>query len=166
MSVIKFDTSNMKKILESEFVRFIDTTPSENTPTWVPIAAVEEDNAALEYNPNIERIKYIIDDAARTDHTSNDKQMSVPYQAYKGDPCFEFVNKGRDKLNYVTHLLEVDLWDETSGTYSAKMSDATIGITSYNGKTIEFDVYADGDPTSGTVTVTNNVPVFTPTTSL
>ena len=163
---MKFDTTDMEKILESQFVRFIDSTPSSETPTWVLIAAVEEGNAQIEYNPNIDRIKYIVDDSARTDHNSNDKQMSVPYQAYKGDPCFEFVNAGRDKLNYTTHLLEVDLWDETSGNYSAKMSNATIGITSYNGKTIEFNVYADGDPTEGKVTVANNTPTFTPTTSL
>lgn len=163
---MNFDTSNMEKILESQFVRFIDSTPTATNPTWVLVAAVEEDNAALEYNPNIERIKYIVDNAARTDHTSNDKQMSVPYQAYKGDPCFEFVNEGRDKLNYTTHLLEVDLWDETSGSYSAKMSDATISITSYNGKTIEFDVYADGDPKEGTVTLSGQTPTFTPTASL
>ena len=166
MSVIKFDTSNMKKILESQFVRFIDTTPTASSPTWALVAAVEEDNAAIEYNPNIERIKYIVDDSARSDHTSNDKQMSVPYQAYKGDTCFEFVNAGRDKLNYVTHLLEVDLWDSNNSSYTAKMSDATISITSYNGKTIEFDVYADGDPQEGTVTISDNTPTFTPTTSL
>ena len=163
---MNFDTSNMEKILESQFVRFIDSTPTANSPTWVLVAAVEEDNAAIEYNPNIERIKYIVDNAARTDHTSNDKQMSVPYQAYKGDPCFEFVEAGRDKLNYVTHLLEVDLWNVNNSTYAAKMSDATIGITSYNGKTIEFDVYADGDPTEGTVTLSGQTPTFTPTASL
>ena len=163
---MNFDTSNMEKILESQFVRFIDSTPTATNPTWVLVAAVEEDNAAIEYNPNIERIKYIVDNAARTDHTSNDKQMSVPYQAYKGDPCFEFVEAGRDKLNYVTHLLEVDLWNVTNSAYAAKMSDATIGITSYNGKTIEFDVYADGDPKEGTVTLSGQTPTFTPTTSL
>lgn len=163
---MNFDTSNMEKILESQFVRFIDSTPTASSPTWVLIAAVEEDNAAIEYNPNIERIKYIVDNAARTDHTSNDKQMSVPYQAYKGDPCFEFVEAGRDKLNYVTHLLEVDLWNVTNSAYAAKMSDATISITSYNGKTIEFDVYADGDPKEGTVTLSGQTPTFTPTASL
>lgn len=162
---LDFDTSNLEKILESQFVRFIDTTPT-STPTWVLVAAVEEDNAALEYNPNIERIKYIVDNSARTDHTSNDKQMSVPYQAYKGDPCFEFVEKGRDKLNYTTRLLEVDLWNVDNGSYAAKMSDATISITSYNGKTIEFDVYADGDPKEGTVTLSGQTPTFVPTTSL
>lgn len=163
---MNFDTSNMTKILESQFVRFIDSTPNAATPTWVLIAAVEEGNAQIEYNPNIERIKYIVDNSARTDHTSNDKQMAVPYQAYKGDPCFEYVNAGRDKLNYTTHLLEVDLWDVTENQYSAKMSDATIGITSYNGEMIEFNVYADGDPAEGKVTITDNQPVFTETASL
>lgn len=164
---MKFDTSDMTKILESQFVRFIDSTPTATNPTWVLVAAVEEGNAAIEYNPNIDRIKYIVDDSARTDHTSNDKQMSVPYQAYKGDPCFAFVNAGRDKLNYTTHLLEVDLWDkDENNKYAAKMSNATIGITSYNGETIEFNVYADGDPAEGKVTITDNAPSFTPTVSL
>lgn len=163
---MKFDTSDMERILEHQFVRFLDTTPTQTTPTWALIGAVEEGNAQLEYNPNIERIKYIVHKSASTNHTSNDKQMSVPYQAYKEDPCFEFVEAGRDELNYRTHLLEVDLWNAESSSYKAKMSDATIGITSYNGQTIEFDVYADGDPTDGTVTIANNTPTFTPTASL
>ena len=58
------------------------------------------------------------------------------------------------------------MWDESDNKYAAKMSDATIGITSYHGDTIEFDVYADGDATDGQVTVTNNTPTFTPTVSL
>lgn len=163
---MNFDTSDMEKILECQFARFLDTTPTSPTPTWVWVAAVEEGNAQIEYNPNIDRIKYIVDKAARSNHTSNDKQMSVPLQAYKGDGCFEFVNAGRDKLNYKTHLLEIDLWDETSGSYAAKMSDATIGITSYNGNVIEFNVYADGDPAEGTVTISNQTPTFTPAVSL
>jgi len=163
---MNFDTSNMEKILESQFVRFLDSTPTEATPTWVWVAAVEEGNAQIEYNPNIDRIKYIVDKSARSNHTSNDKQMSVPLQAYKGDDCFEFVNAGRDKLNYRTHLLEIDLWDETSGSYTAKMSDATIGITSYNGEVIEFNVYADGDPVEGTVTISDQKPTFVPSVSL
>jgi hypothetical protein len=163
---MKFDTNNYTKITEDQFVRFIDTTPTATTPTWVLVAAVEEGGAGIDYNPNIDRLKLIVNQNATTNHTSNDKQMSVTYLAYKGDDCFEYVNGGRDKLNYKTRLLEVDLWDETSGSYSAKMSNATIGITSYHGDTIEFNVYADGDPTDGTVTVANNTPTFTPTTSL
>ena len=58
------------------------------------------------------------------------------------------------------------MWDETSGSYSAKMNSATIGITSYHGDTIEFDVYTDGDPQDGSVTITNQTPSFTPSASL
>lgn len=163
---MNFDTSSMTKILESEFVRFLDTTPSENAPTWALVGAVETENAQLEYNPNVERIKYIVDKGSRTNHTSNDKQMSVPLQAYKGDALFTFAVAGRDKLNYKTRLLEVDLWNKDGSNYPAKMSDATISITSYNGELIEFDVYADGDPVDGVVTLSGQTPTFTPTTSL
>jgi len=163
---MKFDTSALERITEDQFVRFIDITPSSQTPTWALVAAVEEGGAGIDYNPNIDRLKLIVNKNASSNHTSNDKQMSVTYLAYKGDNCFEFVNAGRDKLNYKTHLLEVDLWDEDSGNYSAKYSDATIGITSYHGDTIEFNVYADGDATDGRVSVSNNTPAFTPTTSL
>lgn len=165
--MFEFDTSTLERITEDQFVRFIDTTPASQTPTWALIAAVEEGNAGIEYNPNIERIKLIVNKNATTNHTSNDKQMTVPYLAYKNDDCFEFVEAGRDKLNYKTRLLEVDLWNEVStGNYKAKMSNATIGISTYHGDTIEFNVYADGDPTDGTVTVTNKVPTFVPNTSL
>jgi hypothetical protein len=163
---MNFDTSSMTKILESEFVRFLDTTPTAQSPTWALVGAVETENAQLEYNPNVERIKYIVDKGSRTNHTSNDKQMSVPLQAYKGDALFTFAVEGRDKLNYKTRLLEVDLWNKDGNSYPAKMSDATISITSYNGELIEFDVYADGDPVDGSVTLSGQTPTFTPTTSL
>ena len=163
---MNFDTTGMEKILESQFVRFIDTTPSSQNPTWKLIGPVETGNAQVEYNAEIERAKWIVDKSARTNHKSNDKQMSVPLQAYKGDPVFAFVNGGRDKLNYVTHVLEVDLWDKTGSNYSAKMSGATIGISSYNGDMIEFDLYFDGDPTEGTITLAGQVPTFIPNTSL
>lgn len=159
--------NDIEKIKESQFLRFVDTTPSAQTPTWVVIGVgVEEDNAGIEYNPNIERVKWIIEDSARSDHTNNDKQISVPQKAYKNDPCFEFVNGGRDKLNYKTHVLEIDTWNGTGSSYPAKMSDATVAITSYNGDEIDWDLYFDGDPKEGTATMASGVPTFVETTSL
>jgi hypothetical protein len=163
---MRFDTNDMEKILESDFLRFIDTTPTAQNPTWVLIAAVEEGNAGIDYNIDSERTKLIVNEGSITNQKSMDKQMSVPYIAYKNDPCFEFVEAGRDKLNYKTRILEVDIWNEDDNKYSAKMSNATIGITSYHGDTIEFDVFFDGDPTEGKVTMANNTPTFTPTASL
>lgn len=163
---MRFDTSELERITEDQFVRFINTTPNAQTPTWALVAAVEEGGAGIDYNPNIDRLKLIVNKNASSNHTSNDKQMSVTYLAYKGDPCFAFAEAGRDKLNYKTQMLEVDLWDEDNGQYASKINDATLAVTSYHGDTIEFDVYADGDPTEGKTTITNNAPVFTPTVSL
>ena len=162
----RFDTNLYEKIGEHEFLRFINTTPTAVSPTWALISAVEEDGAGIEFNPEVERIKLIVNKGAISNHKSNDKQLSATYLAYKNDPCFEFANAGRDKLNYKTQLLEVDLWDETSGNYAAKLNNATLTVNTYNGNTIEFNVYADGDPTEGTATVTGNTPVFTPNASL
>ena len=157
--------SDIEKIKTSQYLRFIDTTPTGNSRTW-KVVGIGVEEMATEYSPQVDTIKWIIEDSARNDHTSNQKQSSVTQKAYKNDPCFEFVNAGRDKLNYVTHILEVDLWSGTSGSYSAKMSDGLITVTSYSGEEIEYDLYFNGDPTDGTVSITDGVPTFTPSASL
>ena len=156
---------NIEKLKTSQYLRFIDTTPSATNPTWKIVGiGVEEMNTS--FNPQVDTIKWIIEDSARNDHTSNQKQSSVTQKAYKNDPCFEFINNGRDKLNYVTRILEVDTWSGTTGNYAAKMSDGLITVTSYSGEEIEYDLYFNGDPVDGTVALSDGVPSFTPTTSL
>lgn len=156
---------NIEKLKTSQYLRFIDITPSSLSPTWKVIGVgVEEMDTS--YNPQVDTIKWIIEDNARNDHTSNQKQSSVTQKAYKNDPCFEFINAGRDKLNYTTHILEVDLWSGTTGNYAAKMSDGLVTVTNYSGEQIEYDLYFNGNPTDGTVSIADNVPSFTPATSL
>ena len=156
----------LERIKRSQFKLFLDTTPKSQNPTWkLEGWGVEE--AGIEYNGEVERSKYIVEDNARTDHISNEKQASMSKKTYKGEPVFEFVNAARDQLNYVTHILEVDTWNGTGGSYAAKLTDGLIVITNYSGDVIEYDLYFDGDPTEGTVTISNQgVPTFTPTASL
>ena len=156
---------NIEKLKTSQYLRFIDTTPSASNPTW-KVVGIGVEEMSTDFNPQVDTIKWIIEDSARNDHSSNQKQSSVTQKAYKNDPCFEFVNAGRDKLNYVTHILEVDTWSGTSGSYAAKMSDGLITVTSYSGEEVEYDLYFNGDPTDGTVALAGGVPTFTPTTSL
>ena len=156
--------TNIEKIKTSQYLRFIDTTPN-STPTWKVVGIGIED-LSTDFNPQVDTIKWIIEDNARNDHTSNQKQSSVTQKCYKNDPEFEFVNSGRDQLNYVTHILEVDLWSGTTGNYAAKMSDGLVTVTSYSGEEIEYDLYFNGNPTAGTVAISDGVPTFTPTTSL
>lgn len=157
---------DLERVKRSQFKLFLDTTPTDLSPTWkLEGWGVEE--ASISYNANVDRIKYIVEDSARSDHTSNDKQASITKKTYKGEPVFEFVNAGRDKLNYVTHILEVDSWNGTGSSYPAKMSDGLIAITDYSGEEISYDLYFEGDPVDGTVTFNaSGVPTFTPSVSL
>lgn len=135
---------NIEKIKRSQFLTYIDTTPS-STATWA-ILGVGVNEYAVSQNPQVETEKWIIEDNARNDHTSNQKQGSVTQRCYKNDPEFEFIAAGRDQLNYVTHVLDVDTWDGSVGSYPAKMSDAIIAITSYSGEEIQYDIYYNRRP--------------------
>ena len=160
--------SGIEKVDRSQFVTFLDTTPSSLSPTW-SILGVGITDYAISFNPQVETEKWIIEDNARTTHESNQKQSSVAQKIYKNDPCFEFVYDGIDKLNYKTHILDIDRWNGTGSTYPAKYSDGIIVITSYMGENaeIEYDLYYDGDVIEGTVTFdSDGVPTFTPSVSL
>lgn len=156
---------NIEKIERDEWLLFMDTTPS-STATWKPVGIGVTD-LSLAYNPQVTTEKWILERNARSDHESNQKQTAVSQKAYKNDPVFTFVEAGRDQLNYTTHLLEVDIWNgtgTTTVTYPAKKSDGVVVVTSYMGDTgqIEYDLYFSGDITTGTVTMSNGVPTFTP----
>ena len=156
--------SNVEKIKRSQFLTYLDTTPS-STPTYA-ILGVGVDEYKTAYNPQVDTEKWIIEDNARNDHTSNQKQGSVTQKCYKNDPCFTFIANGRDKLNYPTKILDVDTWGGTSGSYPAKLSDGLIAVTSYSGEEVEYDLYYNGDPVEGTVAISDGVPTFTPAVSL
>lgn len=158
---------DIKKVNRSQFLTFLDTTPEESNPTWA-VLGIGITNYGISFNPQVETEKWIIEDNARTDHQSNQKQSTVSQKIYKNDPCFEFVQAGRDVLNYRTHILDIDSWNGDNGTYPAKLSDGVIAITQYMNENavIEYDLYYDGNATEGTVTISNGVPTFTPNTSL
>ena len=157
--------STIEKIKTSQYLRFIDTTPS-SSPTW-KVVGIGVTELATEYNAQVDTEQWIIEDSARNDHTGNQKSSGVTQKCYKNDPEFEFVNLGRDKLNYKTHILEIDLWNkDANNKYAAKMSDGLITLSSYSGSEIEYDLMFDGDPVEGTCTIADGVPTFTETASL
>ena len=159
--------SGIEKVKRSQFLTYLNTTPSAINPKW-DVLGVGITEYGISFNPQVDTEKWIIEDNARNDHTSNQKQSTVTQKCYKGDPVFEFINAGRDQLNYKSQVLDIDRWNGTGTTYPAKMNNVIITVTSYMGENaeIEYDMYYDGDAVEGTVTFTGNVPTFTPTTSL
>lgn len=158
---------SIEKINRSQWLTYLDITPNGTTRTW-KVLGIGITDYSVDYNPQVDTEKWIIEDNARSDHSANEKQGSVTQKTYKGDELFEFVADGRDQLNYKTNILDIDRWNGTNNTYPAKMSAGKIVITSILGENseIEYDIYYDGDVTEGSVTIADGVPTFTPTTSL
>ena len=156
--------TGIKKIDRSQWLAYLDTTPDTETATYA-ILGVGITEFAVAYNPQVDTEKWIIENTARNDHTSNQKQGSVSQKMYKGDPCFEFAHKACDKLNYKTKILEVDRWNGSDGSYPAKLSDGILVVTQKGGDNavLEYDLYFNGEPQEGTVTYTGEVPKFTAT---
>lgn len=160
---------NITKVDRDQFVTYLDVTPSAETMDF-EILGVGVTTYAISYNPQIDTEKWIIEKNARNDHTSNQKQSSVEQKMYKGDPCFEFAHAGLDKLNYTTHILDIDRWNGDGSSYPAKLSDGLLAVTQKGGENavLSYDLYYNGDPKVGTVTFdsTTGKPTFVETTSL
>lgn len=163
---------NIEKVDRDQFLTYLDVTPEAQTPDFA-VLGIGITDYGISYNPQVDQEKWIIEKNARNIHTSNQKQGSVSQTIYKNDPCFEFIANGRDKLNYKTHILDIDAWNGTgtgtSATYPATLSDGLIAITQFMNEdaVIEYDLYYDGDSKKGTVTFdATGKPTFTPTSNL
>ena len=156
---------DIEKLKRSQFISFLNTTPSAESENFELIGVGVADYG-IDMNPSVDNEKWICEDNSRTDHKSNQKQSSVSQKCYKNDPVFEFVYNGMDKLNYKSTVIDIDTWKKVGTAYKAKKSSVIIAITKYMGEeaTIEYDLYYDGDSIEGTVEISNGKPVFTPDT--
>ena len=127
----------IEKVNRSQFVTFLDTKPGGEEPTW-SILGIGITDYGIAYNPQVDTEKWIIEDNARNDHTSNQKQGSVSQK--------------------------IDRWNGTEESYPAKMSDCLITVTQFMNEdaVIEYDLYYNGEPVEGKVTFAAGVPKFTP----
>ena len=169
----KLIPDNLAKLDRNSELTFLDVTPSALTMD-LEVLGIGVTDYGISYNPQVDQEKWIIEKNSRNIHKSNQKQGSVSQTAYKGDPVFEFVANGRDKLNYATHIVDVDIWNGTTSegvtSYPATKTDGLIAITQFMNEdaVVEYDLYYNGDPVEGVVTFdeTTGKPTFTPTVSL
>lgn len=151
------------KMNRDEWVTYLDTQPDgENKFELLGVGITE---FATAYNPSVESEKWIIERTSRHIHESNEKTGSVSQSIYVNDPCYTFVEAGRDKLNYRTKILDIDMTrkSEDGSKYYAELSDGLIAVTSWMGEnaTIEYDLYYEGDKKIGYVEMAGKKPTFT-----
>lgn len=162
-----------KKVTRDQIASYLNVTPSAQTKSW-KIIGVGITDYGQSYNPQVETEKWIIHKNATSTLESFQIQGEVSQKCYFGDDVYDFVNELRRKASVGsavnTQVLDIDLYDETSGTFSATEYDCAVVITSYaTGETpvIEYTIYYNGDPKVGTVSFDGSgVPTFTETTSL
>lgn len=160
----------MQKINRDEWVEFLNTTPSAQTPSWA-IIGVGITDKSTDYNTEKTEEKWIIHRNKNVTVDSYGLTSGVEQTAYKDDDVFEFIDDIRYRLktgeNAETTLLEVDKYSFTGTTsapvYRARLWTVAIEVTSHGGETakINYTINYTGDPTFGTVTFANGVPTFT-----
>ena len=65
---------NIEKIKRSQFITYLDTTPSGSSRTWA-VLGIGVDEYSVSYNPQVDTEKWIVEDNARNDHTSNQNKV-------------------------------------------------------------------------------------------
>lgn len=155
----------MEKVTRDQVVTYLDTTPSTEE-TW-SLLGIGITSYGIAYNPQVTTEKWIINKNATSSLDSYQMQGDVSQKIYKGDPCFEYINNLRRTLGVgskvETHVLDIDTYDEEDGNYKATRSDCIIAITNYMAEeaVIEYSIYYNGDPVTGTVEMQDGAPVFT-----
>src|SRR5699024_8130627 len=112
---------------------------------------------------------YIADKNATSETTGFAKTLDVTQFAYENDATFEFIDDlfFNDVVGAKSNILQVYLYREDEGAIPAKMTPVVIQQDSENveggdQKSYAYNVLFSGDSVTGTVTITDGTPVFTP----
>lgn len=146
----------MAKIERKLLAHYMNATPA-STPTYERLGKDLEElniemNAEIETNANI-------NGESSTKLSSYSPQASVePFFADKDSPFSSFLQDIIDNRKILddcrTDAIEVHLWEESSGAYTAYRESVIVEVVSYGGNTtgyqIPFNVHYQGDRVKGT----------------
>lgn len=163
------DTTLIKKHLIRPFLN----NGTSAVPSWVQIKKATEFVRAM--NPQTEERDYISDEHPTTEVMDYKPSENLAVTMYKGEPDFEMFydlyKKRAIGSDAQKEFLLVNIFDSvTAGSgseavtyYYAEKTNASITVEELNttGKTLSINVYENGTPAKGYVTITNGVPTFT-----
>lgn len=159
----------MDIIKTSAIAAFINTTPGETSPSWNRFR--KQNELKIGYDAEVSEENYIDEDGPTSEVERYKVSFDGEYVAYKGDAVFEYLDKLRKTratgASAQTDVLLVNIYDETSGSYSAEKSRAVVTITEFGGEGgggkahINYSISLNGNPEVGTCTIADGKPVFT-----
>lgn len=149
---------------------FLNIEPSGSSESWA-LVGNGMTTGSYTYEATETSETYIVDDNATTTVDSYALSLDGEMKCIFGDEVFDFINELRRKLatgtDAETSVLLVDKYDiSETNKFKAQKFACSISISSYGGDggatpTIGFKINVNGDPTNGTVTISEGVPTFT-----
>ena len=149
---------------------FLNIEPTESAESWA-LVGNGMTTGSYTYEATETSETYIVNENATTTVDSYALSLDGEMKCIYGDEIFDFINELRRKLatgtDAETSVLLVDKYDVSeTNKFKAQKFACSISISSYGGDggatpTIGFKINVNGDPTNGTVTISDGVPTFT-----
>ena len=161
--------SEQTQLIKKHLIRpFLNKGTSE-LPDWVQIKKATEFTRTM--NPQTEERDYIADEHPTTEVMDYKPSENLSVTMYKGEPDFELFydlyKKRAIGSEAQKEFLLVNIFDsstvESKTYYYAEKTNASVTVEELNatGKSISCNVYENGTPVKGYVTIENGVPTFT-----
>lgn len=161
--------SEQTQLIKKHLIRpFLNKGTSE-VPDWVQIKKATEFTRAM--NPQTEERDYIADEHPTTEVMDYKPSENLSITMYKGEPDFELFydlyKKRAIGSEAQKEFLLVYIFDsstvETKTYYYAEKTNASVTVEELNatGKSLSCNIYENGTPVKGYVTIENGVPTFT-----
>ena len=148
---------------------FLNTNPTEGPETWA-LVGNGMTSGSYTYEATETSETYIVNDNATTTVDSYALSVDGEMKCIYGDEVYDYINGLRYQLatgtDAETTVLLVDKYDVSEpNKFKAQKFACSISISSYGGDggatpTIGFKINVNGDPTNGTVTISEGVPTF------
>lgn len=165
--------SEQTQLIKKHLIRPFLNNGTSAIPAWVQIKKATEFVRAM--NPQTEERDYISDEHPTTEVMDYKPSENLAVTMYKGEPDFEMFydlyKKRAIGSDAQKEFLLVNIFDsvtvgsgsETVTYYYAEKTNASVTVEELNatGKTLSCNVYENGTPVKGYVTITNGVPTFT-----
>ena len=161
--------SEQTQLIKKHLIRPFLNKGTSALPDWVQIKKATEFTRTM--NPQTEERDYISDEHPTTEVMDYKPSENLSITMYKGEPDFELFydlyKKRAIGSDAQKEFLLVNIFDSVtagSGTYYyAEKTNASITVEELNatGKSLSCNVYENGTPVKGYVTIENGVPTFT-----
>ena len=161
--------SEQTQLIKKHLIRpFLNKGTSE-LPDWVQIKKATEFTRAM--NPQTEERDYIADEHPTTEVMDYKPSENLSITMYKGEPDFELfydlykkraIGSEAQKEFLLVYIFDSSTVESTTYYYAEK-TNASVTVEELNasGKSLTCNVYENGTPVKGYVTIEAGVPTFT-----